>query len=104
MASSRKTLSPAMRSRSLARLETTPVIENAPINRPQPARMPTSSTKVRPLTSRKARYLASPQRFLPRISFSTTRLSRPPSAGNSSAFIQASNAPPAPAGCAIALA
>ena len=27
-------------------------VENAPINRPQPARMPTSSTKVRPFSSR----------------------------------------------------
>src|SRR5207253_8855296 len=52
MPSRRNALSPAMRNKSLARLETTPVIENAPIRRPQPARMPTSSTKVRPFTSK----------------------------------------------------
>ena len=51
IASSISALSPASRSRSPARLEITPVIENAPISRPQPARMPISSTKVRPLTS-----------------------------------------------------
>ncbi len=62
MTSSRKALSPAIRSRSLARLETTPVIEKAPIRRPQPARMPTSSTKVRPLTSRNLLMVASVQR------------------------------------------
>ncbi len=52
MASSSSALLPAMRSMSLARLETTPVSENAPISRPQPARMPTSSAKVRPFISR----------------------------------------------------
>ena len=52
MASSSSASLPAMRSRSLARLEMTPVMENAPISRPQPARMPMSSTKVRPFTSR----------------------------------------------------
>ena len=52
IASSSSTLLPAISSRSLARLEITPVTENAPISKPQPARMPASSTKVRPLTSR----------------------------------------------------
>ena len=63
MTSSSKALSPAMRSRSLARLETTPVMEKAPISRPQPARMPISSTKVRPFTSRKSTMVLSVQRL-----------------------------------------
>ena len=77
MTSSRKTSLPAMRSRSLAREEMTPVIEKAPISRPQPARMAISSTKVLPLTSRNSTHRRAPQ-FLPGMaSLSTIRRHAP---------------------------